>query len=499
MPSTVSIPLMSPPLRKRLISILVASSLALASTGCDTMRLQSTVELPTQFTTAQAIASEPDIAWWNSYGDQELSDLISRAALENRDIRMAMERVRAARAGVTISRAAMLPNLGLVASGSDSSNNFNGIAKQGVPETQSLSGGLSVAWELDLSGRLRAGAAAAAADAAASEDQARAVRLLVLTDVASNYFKLVGALRQLDTIRTIAATQEETLRLVTARQLVGLASPFDVERTQIEVSRAQASIPPLETLVAVSRHRLAVLIGSQPSSLAGLTPSSAQVTVPEIQPGQPANLLERRPDLLALRSQLEAANWRRQQASAEWFPRLFVSALFGQQSLEMNGLDLGSARFNNVAGLLSMPIFDWGRTSAINKAAQSAQTEALLRYEDGIIRALEDVENGLVALRDERNRAQSLQHAAQSAQASLGYAESLYKLGQIDLLPLLDAQRSRLAVQLSANDSQTQLLLNSVQLFKALGGGWQFFEPTESSAATPAISQTYTSTNEVSS
>ncbi|MCL1089104.1 TolC family protein [Shewanella profunda] len=499
MPLIVSIPLMSRPIKKRLIAVMVTSTLALASTGCDTMRLQSTVELPDQFTAAEAVANEPEIAWWNSYGDVVLSELITRAASENRDIRMAMERVRAARAGVTISRAAMLPNVGAVASASDSGNGFNGTAKQGAPEMQSLSGGLSVSWELDLTGRLRAGAAAAEADAQTSEDQARAVRLLVLTDVASNYFRLTGAMRQLDTVRAIAATQEETLRLVTARHVAGLASPFDVERARTEASRAQASIPPLETLVAVSRHRLAVLMGLAPSATAELTPTKMLVAVPEIQPGQPANLIERRPDLLALKSQLEAANWRRQQASTEWFPRLFVNALFGHQSLEMNGLDLGSARFNNVAGLLSMPIFDWGRTSAINETAESMQSEALLRYEDGIMRALEDVENGLVALRDERNRAQMLQSAAASAQAALGHAESLYERGQIDLLPLLDSQRARLAVQISANDSQTQLLLNSVQLFKALGGGWQFFEPTSSSAVAPAISQTQTSTNEVSS
>jgi len=203
--------------------------------------------------------------------------------------------------------------------------------------------------------------------------------------------------------------------------------------------------------------------------------------------------------LLALRSQLEAANWRRQQAAAEWFPRLFVSALFGRQNMEVNGMDLGSARFANVAGLLAMPILDWGRTRSVNEIAESAQSEALLRYEDAIVRALEDVENGLVALRDERDRARVLNGAAVSAEAALNHAQSLYKRGQIDLLPLLDAQRARLAVQVGANDSQTQLLLDSVKLFKALGGGWQAFEPPPADAARSPAPRTPTTTNEESS
>ena len=147
--------------------------------------------------------------------------------------------------------------------------------------------------------------------------------------------------------------------------------------------------------------------------------------------------------------------------------------------MELNDFDLGATRFTNVAGLLTMPIFNWGRTQAINEAAEAGQTQALLRLEDSIVRALEDVENSLVALRDERQRAELLQSAAASAESALGRAHSLYNRGQIDLLPLLDAQRTRLAVQVSANDSSTQLLLDSVQLYKALGGGWQAFEPSQ--------------------
>jgi outer membrane protein TolC len=147
---------------------------------------------------------------------------------------------------------------------------------------------------------------------------------------------------------------------------------------------------------------------------------------------------------------------------------------------------LGPARFSNAAALLAMPVLNAGRTQAINDIAKSGQSEAVLHYEDAIVRALEDVENALTTLQDERERAQLLQSSAQSADSAYGHAQSLYSRGQIDLLPLLDAERTRLAVRVSANDSNTQLLLDSVQLYKALGGGWQVFESKPASAAAAA-------------
>jgi NodT family efflux transporter outer membrane factor (OMF) lipoprotein len=457
----------------------LAASLAVALTACATPVLKPSVEVHDQFAAAPAAEKEPEVAWWESYNDPVLSDLIRRAARENRDIKIAAERVRAARAGVTISRSWMLPSVGASAVGVGYENRYGAPANQAAPDVKALAGGANVSWEIDLSGRLRAGAEAAAADAMTAEHGVRGVRLLVLTDVASSYFTLVGALRQLETVRAISAAHDETLRLVTARQRVGLASPFDVERAQTDASRARAAIPPLETLAAVSRHRIAVLIGDQAVNAMAIVPSAVELAVPPTRPGQPAALLERRPDLLALKSQLDAANWRRQQAKAEYFPRLFASALFGRQRLEMNDINLGSTRFSLASGLIAMPVFNWGRTQAINEIAEAGQTQALLRLEDGIVRALEDVENALVALRDERQRVELLRSAAASAEVALGHAQSLYNRGQIDLLPLLDAQRSRLAVQIGANDSSTQLLIDSVQLYKALGGGWQVFEPAQ--------------------
>ncbi|MFO1312996.1 MAG: TolC family protein [Burkholderiales bacterium] len=471
-----------PPLRRL---ALLASTLALALAGCATPVLKPSADLPSRFTAAPASAQEPELAWWEGFKDPVLSGLIRRAAEQNRDVKIAAERVSAARAGETVSRSWLFPSVGVLGNAFDHRTSYDSYLKNFVPEaanTRAAQIGLGAAWEVDLFGRLRAGAAAAAADTLAAENTARGVRLLVLSDVATNYFTLVGALRQLETVRAISQAQDETLRLVTARQRAGLATSFDVERAQTEAARARAAIPPLETLAAVSRHRIAVLIGDQAFNAASVTPSSADPTVPPTRAGQPAELLQRRPDLLVAGAQLDAANARRQQAMAEWFPRLVLGAMFGRESIDLNGIALGPARFTNVAALLAMPIFNAGRTQAINDIAESGQREAVLRYESVLSRALEDVENSLVALSDERQRAESLNSAAASADAALGRAQSLYDRGQIDLLPLLDAQRVRLAVRVGANDANTQLLLDSVQLYKALGGGWEAFEPSAPSA-----------------
>jgi len=467
------------------VAAALAASIAVMFTGCSTPALHPAVDVATQFAAGSAAEMEPETAWWETFNDPVLSELVRRAARENRDVKVAAERLRAARSGVTVSRSFLAPSVSAVGSASDSSSGYSGAVKQLMPDTRNGSAGLDVAWEVDLSGRLRAGAAAANADALAAEHGVRGVRLLVMTDVATNYFTLVGALRQLDTLHAISTAHDETLRQVQARHRAGLATAFDVERAHTDAESARAQIPPLETVAAVSRHRIAVLIGDQAFHAARIEPWRGDVVVPQARPGQPATLLQRRPDVLALMAQLDAANARRQQAAAEWFPRLFLDASFGRQNVELNSVGLGSARFTNVAGMLAMPIFNAGRTRAVNDIAESSQREALLRAEDGMVRALEDVENALVSLSSERQRSQSLQAAATSADAALGRAQSLYDRGQINLLPLLDAQRARLAVRLSANESSTQLLLDSVQLYKALGGGWQVFEPAAASPAQP--------------
>ena len=178
----------------------LAASVVLVLSGCATPVSHPTVDVPGQFAASTAAEMEPEVAWWESFHDPVLSDLIRRAARENRDVKIAAERVHAARAGETVSRSLLVPSVSAVGAAGDRSSGYGDAApSSSLPDTKSASAGVNVSWEVDLSGRLRAGAAAAAADALAAEHGVRGVRLLVMTDVASNYFTLVGALRQLDT------------------------------------------------------------------------------------------------------------------------------------------------------------------------------------------------------------------------------------------------------------------------------------------------------------
>ena len=338
-------------------------------------------------------------------------------------------------------------------------------------------------WEVDLFGRLRAGAAAAAADTLAVENSARGVRLLVMTDVATNYFTLVGALRQLETVRAISAAQDETLRLVTARQRVGLATPFDVERAQTEASRARAAIPPLETLAAVSRHRIAVLIGDQAFKQRA---SCRRPSKPPFR--RPVRVNRPRCCSAGRTCSLRGAARRRQRAPATGDGGVVPAA---SSRRRVRSREHRAQRHRPWRGALHQRRGAAGdadlqrRTHAgdqRHRRERPARSGPALRGRDRA-RARGRRERARRAAPTNGSARRRCNSAAASADAALGRAQSLYDRGQIDLLPLLDAQRVRLAVRVGANDSNTQLLLDSVQLYKALGGGWQAFEPVADPAA----------------
>jgi hypothetical protein len=185
--------------RPRLLAVALAASLGAWLAGCSTPVLHSSVEVPSGYAATGPAQAEPEVVWWEAYGDPILSDLIRRAAIQNRDVRIAAQRVQAARAGETVSRSWLVPNVGVSAGAVDASTGFGNGVKHALPDLKTASAGVNVSWEVDLAGRLRAGASAAEADTRAAEDSERGVRLLVMTDVATNYFTLAGALQQLET------------------------------------------------------------------------------------------------------------------------------------------------------------------------------------------------------------------------------------------------------------------------------------------------------------
>lgn len=417
-------------------------------------------------------AAAIDANWWNSFGDAALVRLVDEALGANQDIAIAMQRVRQARSGADAQSSRLWPTIGVQASASRADSGVPAPVKQGLPDTRALRAGLDLAWEVDLAGGVRAARDAAQADASGAMAGVTGARLLVASEVARQYFVLRGAQEQLRIGQALADAQRETAMRVESRVREGQASVFDLDRARAEADALEAQVPPLKTLTGVTQTRLAVLLGRNPSaSVIGEDARYAWPTAPAIAPGQPSDLLKRRPDLIAAEARVSAEGFRSAEARAQWWPKLFLSALVGRQDLRLNALDLAPVHFSNVALAFAAPLFNAGRIEAGIELQSARAQEALLAWQRATLVAVQEVEDSLLVRSQAASRSQALKQTAEHRRRALKRAESLQREGQIDLLVLLDVQRLVLASELALSDSRLQQALADVQLFKALGGG----------------------------
>jgi len=428
-----------------------------------------------------------DGAWWAGYGDPALTALVEAALAANQDVAIALQRVAQARAGREAQGSRLWPTVGLQASASRSESGLPDAVKQGQPDTRALRAGVDLAWEIDLAGGVRAARDAAQADAAAAEAGVGGARLLVASEVARQYFMLRGAEERLRIVQALAEAQRETAQRVASRQREGEASAFDLDRARAEADALDAQVPPLRMLAGVTQTRLAVLLGRNPSvRVVGEGAAFAWPAARYIGTGQPSDLLRRRPDLVAAEARVAAETLRGAEARAQWWPKLFVSALFGREDLRLNALDLAPVHFSNVALAFATPVFNAGRIDAGIRMQSARAEEALLAWQKAVLVAVQEVEDSLLVRAEETERAAALTRTADHRRRSLQRAQSLQREGQIDLLVLLDVQRSVLASELALSDSRLQQVLADVQLYKALGGG---FAPARAGAAPTSIAE----------
>lgn len=467
--------------RARLVQVVSACMSVMAAGflgACSATSVQppdTSVPLSASFTHgASAVGTSLlDGDWWNGYGDPVLASLVAEAMSANLDVATAIERVREARAGAAAQDSRLWPSIGVQASGARTDSGLPTAVKQGgQPDTRALRLGVDLSWEIDLAGGVRAARDAAQADAAAALAGVSGARLLVASEVARQYFQLRAAQEQLGIVENLARAQQHTAALVESRCREGQASTFDLDRARAEAEGLQAQVPPLRTLVGVTQSRLAVLLGRNPSQpvLEGSS-SYAWPGARRLATGQPSELLKRRPDLLAAEARVMAEGLRSAEARAQWWPKLFLSALVGQQDLRLNALDLAPVRFSNVALALSAPLFNAGRIDAGINAQSARQQAALLAWQKVVLVAVSEVEDSLLLRDKEARRNAALVQAVQHRRRSLQRAESLQHEGQVDLLVLLDVRRSVLASELALSDSHLQQAQADVQLYKALGGG----------------------------
>jgi NodT family efflux transporter outer membrane factor (OMF) lipoprotein len=462
-----------------------AAALAMLS-ACSVPPVQppaTSVPLAPAFTQAGSAAAVKALegAWWAGYGDPVLTALIEEALTANQDVAIALQRVAQARAGHDAQSSRLWPTIGAQASASRSDSGLPAPVKQGMPDTRALRAGVDVAWEIDLAGGVRAARDAAQADTAAAAAGVEGARLLVASEVARQYFVLRGAEERLRIVQALAAAQRETAARVESRLREGQASAFDLDRARAEADALDAQLPPLRLLAGISQTRLAVLLGRNPSArVVGEHAGFAWPAVREIGSGQPSELLRRRPDLIAAEALVAAETLRSAEARAQWWPKLFLSALLGRQDLRLNALDLAPVPFSNVALAFAAPIFNAGRIDAGIRAQSARAEESLLVWQKAVLVAVQEVEDSLLVRTQEAERAAALARTVEHRRRSLQRAQSLQREGQIDLLVLLDVQRSALASELALSDSRLQQVLADVQLYKALGGG---FKPASTGTA----------------
>ena len=459
-------------------------ALAAALVGCSTHSPATPPNLgfiETRFLQAAPEGAEAlDAITWRGFGDPALEDLITQTRSANLDVRIAQQRVRQARAGSMAAASRLMPTVSATAAVADQRTGLPAEFKRTAPDIQAVRGGLDAGWELDIFGAARAAADAAELDALAADAGVEVAQWLATTEVARQYIVWLGARLRLEQMRALLQAQRDTERLTRSLEAGGLASRLDVARAVGEVNSLAAQLPPLETLVAVTEAQIKVLAGVSPG--AALPALNARAvprlpTVPLLSPGQPIELLQRRPDLRVAERQLRAESARLRESEADQWPRLVLGAALGQQDLRVNGLNLAPVLYSNVALAFTAPVFNAGRLRAAVERQSARERVAVLQYERIVLGAMQDVENSLVALNQERERSARVALLVESRRSGLMHAQSLYREGQIDQLQLLDAQRGLIAAELAATDSHAQRALGAVQLVKALGGGWYATPP----------------------
>ena len=419
--------------------------------------------------------------WWMVFGNEQLNSLIRQAEGSNHDIRIAFSRVREARALRGVTRSALFPQInagGAYRRLRESENTFNGrqIAGTGQNlESDFFSLGADMTWEIDIFGGTRRAIEASQGDLEASVESSRDVLVTVLAEVGLSFLDLRGAQKQLAVARANLQAQEQTLALTRDRLQAGLANELDAARAEAQVSTTRSQIPPLEELEQRAIHRLGVLLGKTPGELEPELSTAAPIPggPPRVPVGLPSDLLRQRPDIRHAERQLASATARIGVATADLFPKFYLTGAAGLQSVETSDLFDGGSRFWSFGPSIRWPIFTAGKIRQNIRVQDARQEQALLRYEQAVLIALEEVENALVAFGQEQERYEALTASEQASRRAAVLANDRYRGGLVDFLDVLEADRALLAAQDSVAQSERHLSQNLVRLYRALGGGWK--------------------------
>jgi outer membrane protein, multidrug efflux system len=418
---------------------------------------------------AQA-ASYADLRWWQVFQDPQLQELIRTALKQNYDLQLATERIIAARAQLAVTRSSLFPQI-------QGNGNFIG-GKENTFQTNFnfLTLSADAAFQLDFFGKLRRATEASRAQLLATEDARQTVILTLVSDVASDYFTLLQLDLELQITRDTVTTQKDSVKLTSFRLDHGVATKLDVLQAQQVLDTANAAIPDLERQIGQEEDAISILLGNYPQGVPRGRPLEGQALPPEVPPGVPSSLLERRPDIREAEEILVAANAEIGVAKAEFFPQISLTGsgggAFGRSSA-FSSLMSSHLGIWSYGAQVSQPIFTGGALRGNLHLAESQHQQALIAYKEAIQHAFGDVSDALIGYQKSHEARVRQEQTVGDLTESVRLSIMRYRGGTTTYLEVLDGQRSLFSAELTLAQARGTEYQNLVQLYSALGGGWQ--------------------------
>jgi outer membrane protein, multidrug efflux system len=411
-----------------------------------------------------------DARWWKQFEDPVLDSLVDRTLVSNNSIRIARARLAESRAIYDERKRDRYPTVPVTASYQYSKEQIPGFGDQ-RRTINTFTSGFDAFWEADLFGRVSHGIAAARADNQAFEADLHDVQVSAVAELARNYFELRGAQWRLAVAERSLINQRQTLHLTQLRRDAGVGEEQDVASAAARVAAIDSTIPSFEFDVSRAEYRLAVLTGTRPGELnADLAPRDYPAIAKALPIGNPGELLQRRPDVRSAERRLAAATERQGVAVAGLFPQVSVSGFLGFLAGRGSLFFTGNSAAWSVSPGLSWSAFDLGRARARVRGSNAATEESLAFYEDTVLRALEETESALANYHAQQARLIKLNDQARESKRAADIARLRYREGVVDFLELLDAERTQLQAEDAVAESEMEVYVAVIALYKALGG-----------------------------
>ena len=418
-----------------------------------------------------------DLKWFEVFKDPDLQDLVKTAMVQNYDLRAAIVRIDAARANLGLARSEQFPQFEVSSDLTTTRTSRNGQSVNAGQGGRSRSIGSIflglLDFELDIWGRLRQQTKAARAELRATEADRKAVMTIVVGDVATGYFSLLELDNELDIAKRTLAARRESLVLIRLQEQGGVSTMLDVREAEQLVLQASKTIPDTQRLIEQTENKLSFLLGNNPGPITRRRSLAEQQEMPAVPPGLPSSLLERRPDIKAAEENLVAQRALVSAARKAYFPRISLTGLLGFQSNQLSNLFTGGSGAWTFVPQVTQPLFTAGRLKSGVRSARAQQELAVIQYQATIQNAFREVSDSLV----EYQKVKEIRTQQEELVATLRDRERLaylrYKGGVDTLLNALDADRDLFNAELDLTQTKRDELLSLVQLYRALGGGWQ--------------------------